>query len=101
MNGIATRDLSRLHLLYAEDAVVEHPFALPSPGRMQGRGALKAHFERFAEAPFTLAVHDMVVHQKARPGGAEPRRPPPFDSPTRRLPASLFELRRTEAEYPP
>src|SRR5262249_33181656 len=67
MNGAATRDLDRLYLLYAEDAIVEHPFALPSPGRMQGRNALKAHFERFAEAPFTLTVHDMVVHQTSDP----------------------------------
>ena len=32
--------------LYAEDTVVETPFALPHPHRAEGREAVRAHFAR-------------------------------------------------------
>ena len=67
IRGIAERDFERLHELYAEDTVVEHPFALPAPHRSEGRAALRAHFAAFAAAPLRLQVHDWVVHTTADP----------------------------------
>jgi hypothetical protein len=39
MQGISDWNWSRLHELYAEEAVIEYPFALPAPRRIQGRAA--------------------------------------------------------------
>jgi hypothetical protein len=44
----------RLHELYAEDTVVERPFALPAPRRAEGREAIRKHFTDFAAAPLKL-----------------------------------------------
>jgi ketosteroid isomerase-like protein len=67
MNGIADRAWERLHELYAHDAIVEHPFALPSPTRTAGRDAIRQHFTSFAAAPLKLEVRNMLVHQTADP----------------------------------
>ena len=40
MQGISSGEWERLHDWYAEDAVVEYPFALPAPTRLQGRQAI-------------------------------------------------------------
>jgi ketosteroid isomerase-like protein len=67
MNGIADRAWERLHELYAHDAIVEHPFALPSPTRTEGGDAIRQHFASFAAAPLRLEVRNMLVHQTADP----------------------------------
>jgi ketosteroid isomerase-like protein len=67
MQGIADQAWHGLDALYAEDAVVEHPFALPVPTRMQGRAAVRTHFANFATAPLKLEVRNMVVHATADP----------------------------------
>jgi ketosteroid isomerase-like protein len=67
MNGIADRAWERLHELYAEDAIVEHPFALPSPMRTEGREAIRRHFANFSAAPLRLEVRNMLIHQTADP----------------------------------
>ena len=67
MNGIADRAWERLHELYAHDAIVEHPFALPSPTRTAGRDAIRQHFASFAAAPLRLEVRNVLVHQTADP----------------------------------
>ena len=67
MQGIADQAWHGLHELYAEDTVVEHPFALPAPRRTEGREAIRKHFADFASAPLKLQVRNMVVHATADP----------------------------------
>lgn len=48
---------------YTPDAVVELPF-LPGGGlRLQGREALRSHFERAASMPLELQVQNLVVYE--------------------------------------
>ncbi len=61
MHGISRQAWSELHLLFAEDAVVDYPLALPKPARLEGRAAIQAYFARTANAPMTLTGRDMVV----------------------------------------
>ena len=67
MRGIASKDFDRLHELYWEDAVVEHPFALPTPRRTEGREAIREHFAAFAAAPLKLKVRNWGGHVTADP----------------------------------
>jgi len=67
MEGISSQSWERLHDLYAEHAVIEYPFALPSPRRLEGRGAIQAHFATVAAAPLTLQTRNMVVHETSDP----------------------------------
>jgi ketosteroid isomerase-like protein len=67
MRGIADRAWDGLDQLYAEDTVVDHPFALPAPRRTEGRAAIREHFAAFAAAPLRLEVRNWVVHLTADP----------------------------------
>jgi uncharacterized protein len=67
MKRIADREWQGLDELYAEDTVVEHPFALPAPTRIEGRAAIRAHFANVAAAPLKLRVLNMVVHATTDP----------------------------------
>jgi ketosteroid isomerase-like protein len=67
MQGIADQAWQKLHELYAEDTVVEHPFALPVPRRTEGREAIRKHFADFAAAPLKLKVCNMIVRQTVDP----------------------------------
>jgi ketosteroid isomerase-like protein len=53
--------------LYAEDAIVEQPFAKPAPLRLQGREAIRAHFASAARAPLRLRVTHRRVLQTLDP----------------------------------
>ena len=52
--------------LYAEDAVVTHPFA-PSGGPLVGRAALAAHFAAGAAVPREMRTEGVVIHQTVDP----------------------------------
>jgi ketosteroid isomerase-like protein len=52
---------------YAADAVVDMPFALPEPVRLQGRPAIEAHLATAARAPLYFTVENVVIHQTADP----------------------------------
>jgi ketosteroid isomerase-like protein len=58
---------NQLHLLYAEDAVVEQPFALPRPVRLEGRAAIERHFATAGSGGLSLCASDVVVHQSSDP----------------------------------
>jgi uncharacterized protein len=62
--GITGGDWSRLPDLYASDAVVELPFALPSPVRLRGREEVRRHFSR---TPLTLRAVKTRVHETSDP----------------------------------
>jgi ketosteroid isomerase-like protein len=53
--------------LYAEDAVVELPFALPAPERMVGRAVLRERFGAMAAAGLEMHVENIRVHETADP----------------------------------
>ena len=67
MRGISGGEWDGLHDWYAEDAVVEYPFALPAPTRLEGRQAIKDYFAVAARSPLRLRLRDMVVHETADP----------------------------------
>lgn len=67
LQGISDRKWDDLADLYAEDAVVEMPFAPWSPARLEGREAIRAHFAAAAEGPLTLQAGNVVVHDTGDP----------------------------------
>ncbi|WP_131733066.1 nuclear transport factor 2 family protein [Actinomadura formosensis] len=70
IDGVTARRLEVLPQLYAEDAVVVHPFAEPA-SRLEGRAALREHFARNFARLETLSVEmaarNVVVHETADP----------------------------------
>jgi len=58
---------SELADLYAEDAVVEQPYARPEPRRILGREALRARFAIADELPIRLRPVDVAVHETGDP----------------------------------
>jgi ketosteroid isomerase-like protein len=67
LDGIARQAWAELPDLYAEDAVVEQPFAIPRPVRLVGRDEIRAHFAAAARAPLSLEVQNLVVHHTLNP----------------------------------
>jgi uncharacterized protein len=67
LQGIQRGDWTGLPELYAEDAEVELPFAIPAPRRLRGREAIRAHFAAAAAAPLDITVRDLVLHETADP----------------------------------
>ena len=62
MEGISNERWELLHDFYAEDAVVDYPFALPAPRRLEGRAAIQKYFSIVATAPLKLQTRNMVIH---------------------------------------
>jgi ketosteroid isomerase-like protein len=67
LHGISDQRWLELHELYAEDAVVEYPFALPAPTRLQGRDAIQRYFAAVARTPLRFLAREVVVHQTGNP----------------------------------
>ncbi|MDL4813021.1 nuclear transport factor 2 family protein [Actinomadura opuntiae] len=66
IDGVTARRPEGLPELYAEDAVVVHPFARPA-SRLEGREALRAHFAQLETLPIEMTARNVVVHQTADP----------------------------------
>lgn len=67
IRGISDQRWPELHELYAEDAVIEYPFALPAPVRLQGRAAIQRYFAAVARMPLELRARNIVMHEAADP----------------------------------
>jgi len=67
IHGISNRRWLELHELYAEEAVVEYPFALPTPTRLEGRAAIQRYFAAVARMPLELRAHNIVMHEATDP----------------------------------
>jgi ketosteroid isomerase-like protein len=67
MQGISTGAWKELHTWFSDDAVVEYPFALPSPTRLEGKEAIKKYFAAVSAYPMKLTMRDMVVHETSDP----------------------------------
>ncbi|WP_433479346.1 nuclear transport factor 2 family protein [Spirillospora sp. CA-142024] len=66
--GISAGRWHELAALYAEDAVVDQPFALPpAPPHLEGRATIDRHFRAAAAGPLELRARDVVVHDTADP----------------------------------
>ena len=74
MQGIADREFATLHELYAENCVVEHPFALPARQRTEGREAIRRQLRQGFQRP--AASPGAVAHRAREPRrGARSRQP--------------------------
>ncbi|NYI04541.1 nuclear transport factor 2 family protein [Allostreptomyces psammosilenae] len=67
LQGIASGHWEELADLYAADAVVEVPFALPSPLRLEGREQIRAHFLAATGQPLELRPVNVVVRETDDP----------------------------------
>jgi uncharacterized protein len=67
ITGVPEGRWDELPTLYAPDAVVEHPMALPEPARLVGRAAVEAHFAAAAQLPLRMRAENVVVHEGADP----------------------------------
>jgi ketosteroid isomerase-like protein len=66
IDGVTHRRWDTLPDLYAEDAVVVHPFASP-PEPLIGREALRRHFAAAATMDLEMTARDVVVYETADP----------------------------------
>jgi ketosteroid isomerase-like protein len=67
IQGISNRRWQALHQLYAPDALVEYPFALPAPTRLEGREAVRRYFTAVARMPLEFQARDILVHETGDP----------------------------------
>jgi ketosteroid isomerase-like protein len=67
LDGIANERWQELHELYAEDAIIEYPFALPTPRRLDGREAIRKYFEAAAKLPLKLRPRNICVRETGDP----------------------------------
>ena len=67
INGISQQRWQALHELYARDALVEYPFALPVPTRLEGREAIRRYFSAVARMPLELRARNITVHETGDP----------------------------------
>ncbi|MGW4490217.1 nuclear transport factor 2 family protein [Amycolatopsis sp. NPDC004368] len=65
--GITEGRFGELSPLYAEDTVVEHPTAVPRPGRLAGRAAVHERFMGGLAGTLRLTQTDLVVHETTDP----------------------------------
>ena len=67
MQGISAGAWKELHAWFSDDAVVEYPFALPSPTCLEGNTAIQQYFATVARYPMKLQMRDLVVHETLDP----------------------------------
>ncbi|MEU5261342.1 nuclear transport factor 2 family protein [Amycolatopsis sp. NPDC021455] len=66
-DGISEGRWDELSALYAEDAVVEHPQAVPRPGRITGRATVHERFTSALATTLRLKRRNVVVHETTDP----------------------------------
>ncbi|WP_431871859.1 nuclear transport factor 2 family protein [Nocardiopsis eucommiae] len=65
---LLSHDMRAFTALYAEDAVMEFPFAPPgAPRRLEGRETIEAYLAGYTDKLNVLSVHDVTVHQTTVP----------------------------------
>jgi ketosteroid isomerase-like protein len=67
LDGISARRWEELAELYADDAVVELPFAAPGPTRLTGRADIHAHFVTAAAGPLAFIADHVLIHRTEDP----------------------------------
>jgi ketosteroid isomerase-like protein len=62
VTGISAGHFAEVAKLYAEDCLIEVPYAFgPAATRIEGGAAVRAHFAHADERPFELRARDLVV----------------------------------------
>jgi ketosteroid isomerase-like protein len=67
LQSIAARDWSAMAALYADDTLVEMPFNLPAPLRIEGRQQLEARNAAAGDLPLELTPSNLVIHETTDP----------------------------------
>jgi uncharacterized protein len=68
VTGISEGRFDEVPKLYAEDCVVEVPYATAGAApRIEGAAAIREHFARAVAMPFRLRARDLVVHETEDP----------------------------------
>jgi uncharacterized protein len=67
LDGIAEGRWQELHELYAEDATIDYPFALPAARRLDGRDVIRRYFEAAAKLPLKLRARNFHVYETRDP----------------------------------
>ncbi|WP_054815616.1 nuclear transport factor 2 family protein [Nocardia arizonensis] len=67
LTGVTENRFTEIAQLYAEDCVVEAPFALPEPTRYEGRAALTAHLEASSAHAMQVRADNIVIHETTDP----------------------------------
>lgn len=67
VNLISERRFDEAFRLYADDVVVEVPYAYRTPSRFDGAATIREHFGRAADGPLVLRARDLVVHETGDP----------------------------------
>jgi ketosteroid isomerase-like protein len=67
LDGLTSGDWANLADLYAEDARVTMPFALPEPRVLHGRTEIAAHFAGSTAVPIRFRAENVVVHTTTDP----------------------------------
>jgi ketosteroid isomerase-like protein len=67
IGGISAGKWEGLADLYAEDTVVEIPFAVPVPTRIEGREQIRVHFAAASGGPVELHACNILVHETTDP----------------------------------
>jgi len=67
LDNIIHQRWEELPALYAENAIVEHPFGPPEHRRLVGRAALRGHFAALHGMGLQMSATDIVVHQTLDP----------------------------------
>ena len=67
LQALAERNWTEFVDQYADDAVVEIPFAVTTPKRLAGRAEIQAHLARATDAPLVLSPANTVVHDTGDP----------------------------------
>jgi uncharacterized protein len=67
-DALLAHDMAAFTALYADDAVMEFPFAPPGrPERLDGRAAVEAYLDGYTDMVNIQRIHDVVVHETADP----------------------------------
>jgi uncharacterized protein len=67
IRGISEGNWPELHALFADDAVIDYPFALPAATRLDGGNAIRRYFSTIASYGLELRARDVVLHETADP----------------------------------
>lgn len=67
-DALLAHDMAAFTALYADDAVMEFPFAPPGrPQRLDGRAAVEAYLDGYTDMVDIRRIHDVTVHRTADP----------------------------------
>ncbi|MEV7871095.1 nuclear transport factor 2 family protein [Streptomyces sp. NPDC088124] len=65
---LLAHDMAAFAALYADDAVMEFPFAPPGrPQRLDGRAAVEAYLDGYTDLLDIQRIHDVTVHETTNP----------------------------------